>query len=199
MKNKGGSKMPKDQLIERLQKIRHELDDISENNFSGFTLKYCMGSILTELDTIITKLSDDKLNVKSEDEIEMTDEVDVAKYSALLQESYKRIRTNEAKDNSIEQKITNLNDKLVEALQKMEDKKLIEREIVNLNAKVVETLQKMRNERLIGKLRGIGNHLINIGETAIKGDSQTKFLVILDHSVEATREINNIILEIENE
>lgn len=198
MKNKGGSKMSKDQLIERLQKIRHELDGISENSFSGFTL-YCMGPVLTELDTIITELSGDKLNVKSEDEIEMTDEADVAKYSALLQESYKRIRTNEAKDNSIEQKITNLNDKLVEALQKMEDKKLIEREIVNLNAKVVETLQKMRNERLIGKLRGIGNHLINIGETAIKGDPQTKFRVILDQSVEATREINNIILEIENE
>lgn len=198
MKNKGGSKMSKDQLIERLQKIRHELDGISENSFSGFTLYY-MGPVLTELDTIITELSGDKLNVKSEDKIEMTDEADVAKYSALLQESYKRIRTNEAKDNSIEQKITNLNDKLVEALQKMEDKKLIEREIVNLNAKVVETLQKMRNERLIGKLRGIGNHLINIGETAIKGDPQTKFLVILDQSVEATKEINNIILEIENE
>lgn len=198
MKNKGGSKMKKDQLIERLQKIRHELDDISENSFSGFTL-YCMGPVLTELDTIITELSGDKLNVKSEDEIEMTDEADVAKYSALLQESYKRMMKNEAKDNSIEQKISDLNDKLVEALQKMEDKKLIEREIIDLNAKVVETLQKMRNERLIGKLRGIGNHLINIGETAIKGDPQTKFLVILDQSVEATREINNIILEIENE
>lgn len=170
--------MSKDQLIERLQKIRHELDDISENSFSGFTLKYCMGSILTELDTIITKLSDDKLNVKSEDEIEMTDEADVAKYSALLQESYKRMLKNEAKDNSIEQKITNLNDKLVEALQK---------------------LQKMKNERLIRQLREIGNHLNNIGETAIKGDPQTKFLVILDQSVEATKEINNIILEIENE
>lgn len=177
MKNKGGSKMSKDQLIERLQKIRHELDDISENSFSGFTL-YCMGPVLTELDTIITKLSDDKLNVKSEDEIEMTDEADVAKYSALLQESYKRMLKNEAKDNSIEQKITNLNDKLVEALQK---------------------LQKMKNERLIRQLRGIGNHLNNIGETAIKGDPQTKFLVILDQSVEATKEINNIILEIENE
>lgn len=191
--------MSKDQLIERLQKIRHELNDVSENSFSGFTLKYCMGSILTELDTIITKLSDDKLNVKSEDEIEMTDEADVAKYSALLQESYKRMMKNEAKDNSIEQKIADLNDKLVEALQKMEDKKLIEREIVNINAKVVETLQKMRNERLIRQLREIGNHLNNIGETAIKGDPQTKFLVILDQSVEATREINNIILEIENE
>lgn len=199
MKNKGGSKMPKDQLIERLQKIRHELDDISENNLSGFTLKYCMGSILTELDTIITKLSDDKLNVKSEDEIEMTDEVDVAKYSALLQESYKRMLKNEAKDNSIEQKIADLNDKLVEALQKMEDKELIEREIADLNAKVVETLQKMKNERLIGQLRGIGNHLNNIVETAIKGYPQTKFLDILCQSDEARREINNIILEIENE
>ena len=192
MKNKGGSKMSKDQLIERLQKIRHDLDNISENGFSGFTL-YSMGPVLIELDTIITELSGDKLNVKSEDE------ADVANYSALLQESYKRMSKNEAKDNSIEQKIEDLNDKLVEALQKMEDKKLIEREIVNLNAKVVETLQKMRNERLIGKLRGIGNHLNNIGETAIKGDPQTKFLVILDQSVEATREINNIILEIENE
>lgn len=175
MKNKGGSKMPKDQLIERLQKIRHELDVISENSFSGFTLKYCMGSILTELDTIITKLSDDKLNVKSEDEIEMTDEADVAKYSALLQESYKRMLKNEAKDNSIEQKIADLNDK------------------------VVEILQKMKNERLIRQLRGIGNHLINIGETAIKGDPQTKFLDIVGQSDEARREINNIILEIENE
>lgn len=184
--------MSKDQLIERLQKIRHDLDNISENGFSGFTL-YSMGPVLIELDTIITELSGDKLNVKSEDE------ADVANYSALLQESYKRMSKNEAKDNSIEQKIEDLNDKLVEALQKMEDKKLIEREIVNLNAKVVETLQKMRNERLIGKLRGIGNHLNNIGETAIKGDPQTKFLVILDQSVEATREINNIILEIENE
>lgn len=190
--------MSKDQLIERLQKIRHELDDISENSFSGFTL-YCMGPVLTELDTIITELSGDKLNVKSEDEIEMTDEADVAKYSALLQESYKRMMKNEAKDNSIEQKIADLNDKLVEALQKMEDKKLIEREIIDLNAKVLETLQKMRNERLIRQLRGIGNHLDNIGETAIKGDPQTKFLVILDQSVEATKEINNIILEIENE
>lgn len=167
--------MSKDQLIERLQKIRHELDDISENSFSGFTLKYCMGSILTEVDTIITELSGDKLNVKSEDEIEMTDEADVAKYSALLQESYKRMMKNEAKDNSIEQKIA------------------------DLDAKVLETLQKMRNERLIRQLREIGNHLNNIGETAIKGDPQTKFLVILDQSVEATREINNIILEIENE
>ena len=174
MKNKGGSKMSKDQLIERLQKIRHELDVISENSFSGFTL-YCMVPILTELDTIITKLSGDKLNVKSEDEIEMTDEADVAKYSALLQESYKRMLKNEAKDNSIEQKIADLNDK------------------------VVEILQKMKNERLIRQLRGIGNHLNNIGETAIKGDPQTKFLVILDQSVEATKEINNIILEIENE
>lgn len=190
--------MSKDQLIERLQKIRHDLDGISENNFSGFTL-YSMEPVLIELDTIITELSGDKLNVKSEDEIEMTDEADVAKYSALLQESYKRTMKNEAKDNSIEQKIADLNDKLVEALQKMEDKKLIEREIVNINAKVVETLQKMRNERLIRQLREIGNHLNNIGETAIKGDPQTKFLVILDQSVEATREINNIILEIENE
>ena len=114
------------------------MDDISENSFSGFTL-YCMGPVLTELDTIITELSGDKLNVKSEDEIEMTYEADVAKYSALLQESYKRMMKNEAKDNSIEQKIADLNDKLVEALQKMEDKKLIEREIVNINAKVVET------------------------------------------------------------
>ena len=167
--------MSKDQLIERLQKIRHELDDISENGFSGFTMKYCMGSILTELDTIITKLSDDKLNVKSEDEIEMTDEADVAKYSALLQESYKRMLKNEAKDNSIEQKIADLNDK------------------------VVEILQKMKNERLIGKLRGICNHLNNISATAIKGDPQTKFLDILGQSDEARREINNIILEIENE
>lgn len=117
----------------------------------------------------------------------------------MLDENHKRMLENEAKDNSIEQKIADLNDKLVEALQKMEDKKLIEREIVNINAKVVETLQKMRNERLIRQLREIGNHLNNIGETAIKGDPQTKFLVILDQSVEATREINNIILEIENE
>lgn len=199
MKNKGGSKMSKDQLIERLQKIRHELDVISENGFSGFTLKYCMGSILTELDTIITKLSDDKLNVKSEDEIEMTDEADVAKYSALLQESYKRMMKNEAKDNSIEQKIAELNDKLVEVLQKMEDKELIEREISDLDDKVVETLQKMKNERLIRQLRGIGNHLNNISATAIKGDPQTKFLDILGQSNEARREITNIILEIENE
>lgn len=167
--------MSKDQLIERLQKIRHELDDISENSFSGFTLKYCMGTVLTELDTIITELSGDKLNVKSEDEIEMTDEADVAKYSALLQESYKRMMKNEAKDNSIEQKIADLNDK------------------------VVEILKKMKNERLIRQLRGIGNHLNNIGETAIKGDPQTKFLDILGQSDEARREINNIILEIENE
>lgn len=166
--------MSKDQLIERLQKIRHELDDISENSFSGFTL-YCMGPVLTELDTIITELSGDKLNVKSEDEIEMTDEADVAKYSALLQESYKRKMKNEAKDNSIEQKIADLNDK------------------------VVEILKKMKNERLIRQLRGIGNHLNNIGETAIKGDPQTKFLDILGQSDEARREINNIILEIENE
>lgn len=191
--------MSKDQLIERLQKIRHELNDVSENSFSGFTLKYCMGSILTELDTIITELSGDKLNVKSEDEIEMTDEADVAKYSALLQESYKRMMKNEAKDNSIEQKIADLNDKLVEALQKMEDKKMIEREIVDLNDKVVEILQKMKNERLIGKLRGICNHLNNISATAIKGDPQTKFLDILGQSNEARREITNIILEIENE
>ena len=166
--------MSKDQLIERLQKIHHELNDVSENSFSGFTL-YCMGPILTELDTIITKLSDDKLNVKSEDEIEMTDEANVAKYSALLQESYKRMMKNEAKDNSIEQKIADLNDK------------------------VVEILKKMKNERLIRQLRGIGNHLINIGETAIKGDPQTKFLDIVGQSDEARREINNIILEIENE
>ena len=165
MKNKGGSKMSKDQLIERLQKIRHELDVISENSFSGFTL-YCMVPILTELDTIITKLSGDKLNVKSEDEIEMTDE------------ACKRMLEIEAKYNLIEKKISDLNDKVVEALQK---------------------LQKMKNERLIRQLRGIGNHLNNIGETAIKGDPQTKFLVILDQSVEATKEINNIILEIENE
>lgn len=167
--------MSKDQLIERLQKIRHELNDVSENSFSGFTLKYCMGSILTEVDTIITELSGDKLNVKSEDEIEMTDEADVAKYSALLQESYKRMMKNEAKDNSIEQKIADLNDK------------------------VVEILQKMKNERLIRQLRGIGNHLNNIVETAIKGDPQTKFLDIVGQSDEARREINNIILEIENE
>lgn len=145
--------MSKDQLIERLQKIRHELNDVSENSFSGFTLKYCMGSILTELDTIITELSGDKLNVKSEDEIEMTDEADVAKYSTLLQESYKRMLKNEAKDNSIEQKIADLNDK------------------------VVEILQKMKNERLIRQLRGIGNHLNNIGETAIKGDPKPSFWI----------------------
>ncbi len=144
--------MSKDQLIERLQKIRHELNDVSENSFSGFTL-YCMGPVLTELDTIITELSGDKLNVKSEDEIEMTDEADVAKYSALLQESYKRMMKNEAKDNSIEQKIADLNDK------------------------VVEILKKMKNERLIRQLRGIGNHLINIGETAIKGDPKPSFWI----------------------
>lgn len=166
--------MSKDQLIERLQKIHHELNDVSENSFSGFTL-YCMGPILTELDTIITELSGDKLNVKSGDEIEMTDEANVAKYSALLQESYKHMMKNEAKDNSIEQKIADLNDK------------------------VVEILKKMKNERLIRQLRGIGNHLINIGETAIKGDPQTKFLDIVGQSDEARREINNIILEIENE
>ena len=141
------------------------MDVISENSFSGFTL-YCMVPILTELDTIITKLSGDKLNVKSEDEIEMTDE------------ACKRMLEIEAKYNLIEKKISDLNDKVVEALQK---------------------LQKMKNERLIRQLRGIGNHLNNIGETAIKGDPQTKFLVILDQSVEATKEINNIILEIENE
>ena len=157
--------MSKDQLIERLQKIRHELNDVSENSFSGFTL-YCMGPILTELDTIITELSGDKLNVKSGDEFEMTDE------------ACKRMLEIEAKYNLIEKKISDLNDKVVEALQK---------------------LQKMKNERLIRQLRGIGNHLNNIGETAIKGDPQTKFLVILDQSVEATKEINNIILEIENE
>lgn len=155
--------MSKDQLIERLQKIRHELDDISENSFSGFTLKYCMGSILTEVDTIITELSGDKLNVKSEDEIEMTDE------------ACKRMLEIEAKYNLIEKKISDLNDK------------------------VVEILKKMKNERLIRQLRGIGNHLINIGETAIKGDPQTKFLDIVGQSDEARREINNIILEIENE
>lgn len=166
--------MSKDQLIERLQKIRHDLDGISENSFSGFTL-YSMEPVLIELDTIITELSGDKLNVKSEDEIEMTDEADVANYSALLQESYKRMSKNEAKDNSIEQKIADLNDK------------------------VVEILQKMKNERLIRQLRGIGNHLNNIGETAIKGDPQTKFLDIVGQSDEARREINNIILEIENE
>ena len=191
--------MSKDQLIERLQKIRHELDDISENSFSGFTLKYCMGSILTEEDTIITELSGDKLNVKSEDEIEMTDEADVAKYSALLQESYKRMMKNEAKDNSIEQKIADLNDKLVEVLQKMEDKELIEREIANLNDKVVETLQKMKNDRLISRLREIDNLLINISEIENKGYPQTKFLDILGQDDKATSELNKIILELENE
>ncbi len=155
--------MSKDQLIERLQKIRHELNDVSENSFSGFTLKYCMGSILTELDTIITELSGDKLNVKSGDEFEMTDE------------ACKRMLEIEAKYNLIEKKISDLNDKVVEALQ------------------------KTKNERLIGQLKGIGNHLYNIGKTAIKGDPQTKFLDIVGQSDEARREINNIILEIENE
>ena len=158
-----------------------------------------MGSILTEVDTIITELSGDKLNVKSEDEIEMTDEADVAKYSALLQESYKRMMKNEAKDNSIEQKIADLNDKLVEVLQKMEDKELIEREIANLNDKVVETLQKMKNDRLISRLREIDNLLINISEIAIKGYPQTKFLDILGQADKATSELNKIILELENE
>ena len=171
--------MSKDQLIERLQKIRHELNDVSENSFSGFTLKYCMGSILTELDTIITKLSDDKLNVKSEDEIEMTDEADVAKYSALLQESYKRMLKNEVKYNLIEKKISDLNDKVVETLQKMKNER--------------------KNERLIGQLKGVGNHLYNIGETAIKGCPQTKFLDILEQCDEARIKINNIISELENE
>lgn len=154
--------MSKDQLIERLQKIHHELNVVSENSFSGFTL-YCMGPILTELDTIITELSGDKLNVKSGDEIEMTDE------------AYKRMLEIEAKYNLIEKKISDLNDK------------------------VVEVLQKTKNERLIGQLKGIGNHLYNIGKTAINGDPQTKFLDILCQSDEARREINNIILEIENE
>lgn len=163
MKNKGGSKMSKDQLIERLQKIRHELDDISENSFSGFTLKYCMGTVLTELDTIITELSGDKLNVKSEDEIEMTDE------------ACKRMLEIEAKYNLIEKKISDLNDKVVEALQ------------------------KTKNERLIGQLKGIGNHLYNIGKTAINGDPQTKFLDILEQCDEARIKINNVISELENE
>lgn len=154
--------MSKDQLIERLQKIRHELNDISENSFSGFTL-YCMGPILTELDTIITELSGNKLNVKSGDEIEMTDE------------AYKRMLEIEAKYNLIEKKISDLNDK------------------------VVETLQKTKNERLIGQLKGVGNHLYNIGKTAIKGHPQTNFLDILEQCDEARIKINNIISELENE
>lgn len=133
--------MSKDQLIERLQKIRHELNDVSENSFSGFTLKYCMGSILTELDTIITELSGDKLNVKSGDEFEMTDE------------ACKRMLEIEAKYNLIEKKISDLNDKVVEALQ------------------------KTKNERLIGQLKGIGNHLYNIGKTAINGDPKLNFWI----------------------
>lgn len=155
--------MSKDQLIERLQKIRHELNDVSENSFSGFTLKYCMGSILTELDTIITELSGDKLNVKSGDEFEMTDE------------ACKRMLEIEAKYNLIEKKISDLNDKVVEALQ------------------------KTKNERLIGQLKGIGNHLYNIGKTAINGDPQTKFLDILEQCDEARIKINNVISELENE
>lgn len=147
--------MSKDQLTERLQKIRHELNDVSENSFSGFTL-YCMGPILTEL-------SGDKLNVKSGDEIEMTDE------------AYKRMLEIEAKYNLIEKKISDLNDKVVEALQ------------------------KTKNERLIGQLKGIGNHLYNIGKTAINGDPQTKFLDILEQCDEARIKINNIISELENE
>ncbi len=155
--------MSKDQLIERLQKIRHELNDVSENSFSGFTLKYCMGSILTELDTIITELSGDKLNVKSGDEFEMTDE------------ACKRMLEIEAKYNLIEKKISDLNDKVVEALQ------------------------KTKNERLIGQLKGIGNHLYNIGKTAINGDPQTKFLDILEQCDEARIKINKVISELENE
>ena len=93
----------------------------------------------------------------------------------MLDENHKRMLEIEAKDNSIEQKIADLNDK------------------------VVEILQKMKNERLIRQLRGIGNHLNNISATAIKGDPQTKFLDIVGQSDEARREINNIILEIENE
>lgn len=154
--------MSKDQLIEHLQKIRHELNDVSENSFSGFTL-YCMGPILTELDTIITELSGDKLNVKSGDEFEMTDE------------ACKRMLEIEAKYNLIEKKISDLNDKVVEALQ------------------------KTKNERLIGQLKGIGNHLYNIGKTAINGDPQTKFLDILEQCDEARIKINNIISELENE
>lgn len=154
--------MSKDQLIERLQKIRHDLDGISENNFSGFTL-YSMEPVLIELDTIITELSGDKLNVKSGDEFEMTDE------------ACKRMLEIEAKYNLIEKKIADLNDKVVEALQ------------------------KTKNERLIGQLKGIGNHLYNIGKTAIKGDPQTKFLDILEQCDEARIKINNVISELENE
>lgn len=97
----------------------------------------------------------------------------------MLDENHKRMLEIEAKYNSIEQKISDLNDKVVETLQKMKNER--------------------KNERLIGQLRGIGNHLNNIVETAIKGYPQTKFLDILCQSDEARREINNIILEIENE
>ena len=93
----------------------------------------------------------------------------------MLDENHKRMLEIEAKYNSIEQKISDLNDK------------------------VVETLQKMKNERLIGQLKGVGNHLYNIGKTAINGDPQTKFLDILEQCDEARIKINNIISELENE
>ncbi len=110
-----------------------------------------MGPVLTELDTIIAELSSDKLNVKSENGIEMT------------------------------------------------DKELIEQEITNLNDKVVETLQRLKNDILNRKFREINKYLAKIGETAINdGDPQPKFLVMLYQSARATREINNIILEIED-
>lgn len=93
----------------------------------------------------------------------------------MLDENHKRMLEIEAKYNLIEKKISDLNDKVVEALQ------------------------KTKNERLIGQLKGIGNHLYNIGKTAINGDPQTKFLDILEQCDEARIKINNIISELENE
>lgn len=97
----------------------------------------------------------------------------------MLDENHKRMLEIEAKYNSIEQKISDLNDKVVETLQKMKNER--------------------KNERLIGQLKGVGNHLYNIGKTAINGDPQTKFLDILEQCDEARIKINNIISELENE
>ena len=97
----------------------------------------------------------------------------------MLDENHKRMLEIEAKYNLIEQKISDLNDKVVETLQKMKNER--------------------KNERLIGQLKGVGNHLYNIGETAIKGCPQTKFLDILEQCDEARIKINNIISELENE
>lgn len=75
----------------------------------------------------------------------------------MLDENHKRMLEIEAKYNSIEQKISDLNDKVVETLQKMKNER--------------------KNERLIGQLKGVGNHLYNIGETAIKGCPKLNFWI----------------------